>query len=123
MLKPEQRAKLEAEGAAEARALFRLKPNEPGGFARAIDSIRHEVVERPWYGREVTGAIGTHTADVLKHEDNMRAFYGLDRQSETKVEAQGRDIHGNPISPPEPRQVIQEGERKPPEAGLSPPGA
>lgn len=123
MLKPEQRAKLEAEGAAEARALFRLKPNEPGGFARAIDSIRHEVVERPWYGREVTGNIGTHTADVLKHEDNMRTFYGLDKQAETKAEPQGRDIHGNPVGTPERQQDAQESERKPPEAGLSPPGA
>lgn len=136
MQTPGQRKAAEADGAAEARALFRqkssdgivqekrfslgirIKPNEPGGFGRVMDSIRHEVVERPWYGREVTGNIGTHTGDELQHKADMRSFYGLDQ----KAEQGGLDIHGNPMDRT-PKVEPAKQDTKPPEAGIAPPGA
>ncbi len=71
MLTPEQRAKIEREQSSWVRSHIKgPRANAPGGFYRAMDDIRHELVERPWYGRQVTG-------DLMESRPDLhRSVYG-----------------------------------------------
>ena len=91
MLTPEQRSKIEREQSSWIRTHIKgPKANPPGGVYRVMDDIRHELVERPWYGRQVTGDM------VESHTDIHRSVYGTSpATSDTPVT--GKDIHGNPI--------------------------
>lgn len=115
MLTPEQRAKIEREQSSWVRSHIKgPRANVPGGFYRAMDDIRHELVERPWYGRQVTG-------DLMESRPDLhRSVYGAAPQAGDDSAA-GLDIHGNPIGGKSP-SFYGEGEtKKPPE--IEPPAS
>lgn len=115
MLTPEQRARIEREESSWVREHIRGPArNAPGGFHRALDDLRHELIERPWFGREVTG-------NLVESQPHVHQSIYANRSSPwSQAPATGLDIHGNPLEAtsdfyggPQPRPP----EAEPPAAG------
>ena len=80
MLSPEKRQQIEREAVSEVRRYHRQI--NPTTFSSVIDDIRHKVIEEGWYGRQVTGNIGSasisydSTHEVSYSENASNTFYG-----------------------------------------------
>jgi len=112
MLSPEKRQQMEREGVSEIRRFHR--EINPTTFASIIDDIRHKVVEEGWFGRQVTGNIGSarisyDTVHERSHsETETQTFYGGPVTGWTSA----------PASVEPPQAGTEPHENKPPEAGL-----
>ena len=49
-------------------------------YTGVSDSIRHEAIERPWYGRSVTGSA---QQDTIRHQQDKAFKKQISRQSRT----------------------------------------
>lgn len=73
-------------------------------YANVTDDVRHELVERAWFGRQVTSDIDAQdmpgiedAAEVVKDAQEISNFYGNARQNETDPAA----LYGQPsVEPP-----------------------
>ena len=79
-------------GSLRHRAAVRgLLDDVAAGFRWAVDDIRQEVVERPWFGRETTPE---HMQDFGSDDPALQAYMGPRDHSQVPAEPERKDPYG-----------------------------